>query len=159
MKLLLLFLMVIPHIMNAQNKIEVYNFEQLEKEWTVSGDSVVIVNFWATWCKPCVEELPEFEKLNKWISGKKAKLLLVSLDFPKQLKTSLIPFVKQKKLQSKVVLLDGGNPNNWIDRVSTDWSGAIPATLIISQSKNFKEFKEKQCSFEEIKSIIHSLLE
>ena len=151
--------MVIPHIMNAQNKIEVYNFEQLEKEWTVSGDSVVIVNFWATWCKPCVEELPEFEKLNKWISGKKAKLLLVSLDFPKQLKTSLIPFVKQKKLQSKVVLLDGGNPNNWIDRVSTDWSGAIPATLIISQSKNFKEFKEKQCSFEEIKSIIHSLLE
>lgn len=159
MKYILLFLLLIPFALTAQQKIQTVNFNQLEREWTTAGDSMVIVNFWATWCKPCVEELPEFEKLNAWIAGKKAKLLLVSLDFPKDLKTSLIPFVKKKKMKSKVVLLDGGNPNVWIDKVSTEWSGAIPATLLISPSKNFKDFKEKQCSFEEIKSIINSLLE
>lgn len=159
MKYLLVILLAFPFVSHAQQKIKSVNFQQLEQEWTSVGDSVVIVNFWATWCKPCVEELPEFEKLNGWLKGKKAKLLLVSLDFPKQLKTSLIPFVKRKNIKSRVVLLDGGNPNNWIDKVSSEWSGAIPATLLISPSKNFKDFKEKQCSFEEIKSIIQSLQE
>lgn len=159
MKFFFLLLLSLPSMMYSQQKIEVVNFKQLEKEWNNAGDNVIIINFWATWCKPCVEELPEFEKLNKWIAGKKAKLLLVSLDFPRQLKTGLIPFVKQKKLTSRVVLLDGGNPNDWIDLVSAEWSGAIPATLIISPSKKFKDFKEKQCSFEEIKTIIQPLLE
>jgi thiol-disulfide isomerase/thioredoxin len=159
MKYILAFFLFLPYVSQAQQKIETVDFSQLEHEWTSAGDSVVIVNFWATWCKPCVEELPEFEKLSTWIVGKKAKLLLVSLDFPKQLKPVLLPFVKRKKMKSKVVLLDGGNPNEWIDRVSTEWSGAIPATLIINPSKNFKDFREKQCSFEEIKSIIYSLLE
>ena len=138
---------------------KVVNFQELEREWTSCGDTIVVLNFWATWCKPCVEELPEYEKLNAWIRGKKVKLLLVSLDFTKDIPKQLRPFIKRKKLTSRVVVLDAGNPNDWIDRISPEWSGAIPATLIINHKKNSKDFREKQCSFEELQSTIYHLLE
>ncbi|MBK9248934.1 MAG: TlpA family protein disulfide reductase [Ignavibacteria bacterium] len=138
---------------------KVINFQELEREWTTSGDTIVVLNFWATWCKPCVEELPEYEKLNTWIEGKKVKLLLVSLDFKKDISKQLKPFIKRKKLKSRVVLLDAGNPNAWIDRISPEWSGAIPATVIINHKKNSKDFREKQCSFEELQTIVLQFLE
>ncbi|HMQ49244.1 MAG TPA: TlpA family protein disulfide reductase [Saprospiraceae bacterium] len=121
------------------------------------SDTLYVVNFWATWCKPCVEELPYFEQITQDFAGEKVKVVLVSLDFPNQIESKLIPFVEKNNLQSEVVVLLDGRYNDWIDKVSPEWSGAIPATLIYRQ--NQRQFAgSKFASYEELKSLITSLL-
>ena len=117
--------------------IPVYNkFAALEPLFRFDNDTTYVVNFWATWCKPCIEELPYFEEFNTTSENKKVKVVLVSLDFPKKLESSLIPFVKKEKLKSKVLVLLDGKYNDWIDKVSPNWSGAIPATYIYRRNKS-----------------------
>ena len=122
-------------------KIEVVNFEQLEAILSQKDGKIRIVNFWATWCKPCIEELPFFEELNDSLGGKELEVLLVSLDFRDKLESQLMPFVAERRLESEVLLLDDPYENEWIPRVDSSWSGAIPATLILQDPK--REFFEK----------------
>jgi len=95
------------------------------------NDTTYVINFWATWCAPCVKELPYFEKLNQKYTDKKVKVILVSQDFSKQLEKKLKPFLEKNKLQSEVLVLIDPDANSWIDKVNPAWSGAIPATVII----------------------------
>jgi len=118
-------------------EIPVYDkFEGLEPLFRFGNDTTYVVNFWATWCKPCIKELPYFEEFNSNHATEKVKVVLVSLDFPKQVESNLVPFVQKKQLQSKVVVLLDGKYNDWIDKVSPDWSGAIPATYIYKKERN-----------------------
>jgi thiol-disulfide isomerase/thioredoxin len=124
-----------------------------------NSDTIYVVNFWATWCKPCVEELPAFEKLHTTYRDKKVKVILVSCDFTKQLDTKVIPFVKNKKLTADVRLMNETDPNTWIDRVDSRFTGAIPATLIINGSKEFRFFKEGETTYEELENTIKPLIQ
>ncbi|WP_306352234.1 TlpA disulfide reductase family protein [Flavobacterium sp. '19STA2R22 D10 B1'] len=116
--------------------IKSYDYNQLKHLLERKNDTVYVVNFWATWCVPCVAELPEFEKLQANYKDKKVKVLLVSLDMTKMIEKQLIPFVINKKIQSQVVILDDPDANSWIEKINKDWSGAIPATYIYSKDKN-----------------------
>lgn len=111
-------------------QVPVVDFEGFQPYLKKTTDTVYVVNFWATWCKPCVKELPAFEKLNREYRNEKVKVLLVSLDFIKHYDSKLIPFIKKNNLQSEVILLNDPRSNRWIDKVSPEWSGAIPATVI-----------------------------
>lgn len=115
-----------------------------------------MVNFWATWCAPCVKELPYFERVNRDYKDKNVEVLLVSLDFPKKKKSKLIPFIQKKKIQSEVVLLDDVNEQFWIADISEEWSGALPATLIYSKGK--RKFYEKSFTEEELQKEIQSFI-
>jgi thiol-disulfide isomerase/thioredoxin len=117
------------------------------------NDTLYVFNFWATWCKPCVAELPYFEKLNKIYASEKLKIILVSLDFADEIDTRVMPFLLKNNIQSKVILLDESNPNTFIDKVSTQWSGAIPATYIFKGKLN--SFYEKSFNYEELESIVN----
>ena len=143
-------------ISSQAQSVLLLKLDELEQRISQNNDTLYIVNFWATWCKPCVEELPYFEKLNSDTTLKNVKVLLVSLDFPSQRDSKVIPFLKRKKLQSEVFILNEKNPNVWIDRVSSEWSGAIPATLFIF--KNKREFHEKEFEQEELYSLVNSFL-
>ncbi|AOW10940.1 TlpA family protein disulfide reductase [Flavobacterium gilvum] len=141
----LVFLLLFSNTIRAQ-KVAVYdNYVTLEKEVLNDKSATYVVNFWATWCAPCVKELPHFEKLNS--ENKKVKVVLVSLDFKNQYETKLLPFVKNKKIKSQVVLLTDKDYNSWLPIVDKDWSGSIPATLIIKNGK--KVFAEKIFSSDE----------
>lgn len=119
-------------VINNEATIPSYNFEAFEQAFLNKEDDLTyVVNFWATWCKPCVKELPAFEELNTTYKDKKVKVVLASLDFPEKLESHVIPFVAKRNLQSEVVLLDDSDANYWIPAVSKEWSGAIPATLIV----------------------------
>jgi thiol-disulfide isomerase/thioredoxin len=109
--------------------IRILNFQELEDQYLVQGNEAVLVNFWATWCKPCVEELPLFSQLKK--EKEELSILFVSLDFPDQVDTKLKAFLKKNSLPGEVVVLDDPNANAWINSVHPSWSGAIPATLFI----------------------------
>lgn len=141
----LVFSLLFSNVIVAQ-KVAVYdNYAVLEKEVLNDKSATYVVNFWATWCAPCVKELPHFEKLNS--ENKKVKVVLVSLDFKNQYETKLLPFVKNRKINSEVVLLTDKDYNTWLPIVSKDWSGSIPATLIIKDGK--KIFVEKMFSSDE----------
>ena len=131
-------------------------FSSLEPLLHPSNDTTYIFNFWATWCKPCVAELPYFEALNKKKQGEAFKLYLISLDFPKQIESKLIPFMEKNNLLGEVMVIEDPDPNTWIDRVDPSWSGAIPATLIVKADR--RTFHEGELdSIEEIESLIQKL--
>ncbi|WP_418263445.1 TlpA disulfide reductase family protein [Flavobacterium faecale] len=139
--------------LNAQNPVIFDNYDLLEKEILSYQNTTYVVNFWATWCAPCVKELPHFEKLNS--ENKKVKVVLVSLDFKDQIQARLFPFLKRKNIQSKVVILTDKNYNNWLAKVDENWSGSIPATLIIKGKK--KVFAERDfATFEELNEYVNS---
>lgn len=138
----LLFLGLFAAPIQAQN-VSVYDsYSALKKEVLSDPNTIYVVNFWATWCGPCVKELPHFEQLNS--ENNKVKVVLVSLDFKDQLDSKLIPFLKKKNIQSEVVLLTDKNYNEWLPMVDESWSGSIPATLIINKEKQV--FVEKMFS-------------
>jgi thiol-disulfide isomerase/thioredoxin len=91
------------------------------------ADETLVINFWATWCQPCVEELPYFEQLAR---ETEVRVVMVSLDFKKDVATKLKKFVEQRNLKLPIVALADGDYNSWIDRVDPSWGGAIPVTLI-----------------------------
>lgn len=125
---------------SAHAQIKEYNhFADFEKDYLQpNNDTTYVINFWATWCIPCVKELPYFEELNNKELNGKVKVVLVSLDFTlKQVET----FSKKKSLQSEIVLLSDSKTNSWINKVDPSWSGAIPITLFIKGDKRM--FYEK----------------
>lgn len=130
--------------------IQSYTFENFEPFLHQEDDYTYVINFWATWCVPCVKELPYFEELRENYAAKKVHVLLVSIDFVKAVETSLIPFLEREKMKSEVILLDDPDANAWIPKVDESWSGAIPATVIYN--KNNRAFFEKSFTYEELET-------
>mgnify|MGYP001326597091 CR=1 FL=1 len=142
---------------NTNNSIEVVDFDKFYSKIDLSTDYTYVINFWATWCSPCVKELPYFESINREYSEKNVKVLLVSLDFPTQIESKLKPYLKKNKIKSNVILLDDAKMNNWVPRVSEKWDGGIPATLIVNSS-NYKFYPnpfEKEELVSEIQKVIN----
>ena len=140
--LYVIFSLLFSNIIIAQ-KVAVYDkYSTLEKEILSDKNTVYVVNFWATWCAPCVKELPHFEQLNS--ENKNVKVVLISLDFKNQFESKLIPFLKKKSIKSEVIFLSDTDYNSWLPMVDKNWSGSIPATLIIKNGNKF--FVEKMFS-------------
>ncbi len=137
-------------------KIATLNYEALKPLLHKNEDKTYVINFWATWCMPCVKELPAFEKLNAAYKDKNVEVVLVSLDFPKQKESNLIPFVKKRKLESKVLHFDDPNEQFWIPDIAENWSGSIPATLIYNKEK--RKFYEQSFSYEELQDELQTFL-
>ena len=140
---------------SAYPPLEIYDFEGIKKYLTTTNDTTYVVNFWATWCAPCIKELPYFERLNSEYH-QEVSVVLVSLDFPKNYESNLQPFIKEKELQSKVLVLNDPDSNSWIPKVDESWSGAIPATLIFNKYK--RQFYEKTFTYDELVTEVKQFL-
>ncbi len=141
----------------SDESIEIVNYHQLLHFLEKKDDKIHVINFWATWCKPCVKELPVFEKLYAEYGNKNVEVILISLDFPDQIESKLIPFIKKRNLKSKVIVLDDPDQNRWINEIDETWSGSIPATLIYTKEK--KSFYEQSFDYtllsNELQKFIH----
>ncbi len=137
-------------------KVEEINYEGLEMLLNKNDHKTYVVNFWATWCKPCVEELPAFQKLHEIYKDKNVEVILVSLDFKKQVESRLIPFIKENNVNPKVFLMVDPDQNTWIPKVSSEWSGAIPATIIYN--KNNRKFYEQSFTYEVLENELTTFL-
>ena len=155
--ILLFFVLSFSCSDNKPNKnIEVVDFDGFYSKIDLSSDDTYVINFWATWCSPCVKELPYFESVNKEYSDKNVKVILVSLDFPSQIESKLKPYIKKNKIKSNVILLDDSKMNKWVPRVSEKLDGGIPATLIVNSSNyNFypNPFEKEELVSEILKAI------
>jgi len=136
---------------NTDNvELEIHDFNGLEKYLNFKDDKTYVVNFWATWCAPCVKELPHFETLYKNYKANDVEVLLVSLDFPNQYDKKLKPFIVKHDLQSKVLVLNDVYMNTWIPKVNENWDGAIPVTIIYNKDK--REFYDTTFTYEELET-------
>ena len=124
-----------------------------------TSDSILIINFWATFCKPCVEEIPDLIKLAKKYKKEKASLYLVSLDLEDYYPEKIKKFVAKKKYAAKIAWLDESNADYFCPFIDASWSGAIPATLFINNKTDYKKFYEKQLSPVEIEVAIKAALQ
>jgi peroxiredoxin len=91
---------------------------------------VIVLNFWATWCAPCVAEMPEFIKLDADYRSKGVQVLAISADDTTDLKTLVTRFVKEKGMTFPVYVQDTDDPQQMIDLINKDWPGVLPATFI-----------------------------
>ncbi len=145
--LLLIVLLRIGVSANAQQNY-LLKIDALNERIKNGGDTVFVVNFWATWCGPCVNELPNFEKLNNTYGKEKLKVLLVSVDFRSQFEKKVIPFIKVRKYKTTFFMLDEKNQQDYINKIDESWSGAIPATIFIKGSH--RKFNEQEFTYKEL---------
>lgn len=136
--------------------VPVYKFDEFEPLLNKDDGTTYVVNFWATWCKPCIKELPYFETAAEKYADQNVKVLLVSLDFPRLLEKQVIPFIEEHNIKSPVVLLDDTGANEWIPKVNESWSGAIPATVIYKGSE--RKFYERSFTLEDLEKEINNFL-
>lgn len=150
---LLFFMLLSSAIAVTSQDVKVYDhFEEFAPLLETNNDTTYVLNFWATWCKPCVEEMPYFIELNKKFNDSKFKMVLVNLDFKTQLETRVKPFIQNNSIDAKVIMLADSKQHRWIDKVNTDWSGSIPITIIYN--KDFYFFREGSINFDELNEII-----
>lgn len=121
---------------------ELVKLDQLQSQINTPSDQVQVFNFWATWCAPCIKELPYFEKLNQ--ENQSVRVTLVSMDMDLDPNPEKVrKFVTRKKIQSRVLILDEKDPNSWISSIDKNWSGALPATLVVNTKTGQRRFVNK----------------
>lgn len=143
-------------ILSAQSQIKVYDFEEFEPLLKQNNDTIYVINFWATWCIPCIKELPAFEQANSEYKNQRFKMLLVNLDFGKEVIKRVDDFRKKRMLSADIIILDDPDTNAWIPKIDADWSGAIPATIIYRNDK--WQFYGHSFTYEELKTEIEKFI-
>ena len=158
----IMFLFLVSMLLVSSNaaeepSVKVVKFDEVQKLMTTSSDQIQVINFWATWCKPCIKELPYFQAIHqKW--GSQVDVTLISLDFADEVQKKVIPFVQKKDLKPKVLVLDELDYNSWIDRVDARWTGSIPATLIIDPKTGKRQFVEGEVTQAQIESMVQKFI-
>jgi len=143
----------------VDQKVTVVNFEKLESIIKKKDNKLYVVNFWATWCRPCVLELPEFMEVNTiYRTNPHFKMILVSLDAAKEMEHLVLPFLSQHKMDVDVYLLDDNKRmNQWIPAIDKNWGGSIPATAFYRNGMKL-DFKEDKIQKSELVKLITKYL-
>lgn len=148
-------LVILFPILLTASKVTVVNLPQLQSyAANKHNDTLYVVNFWATWCDPCVKELPFFQAEQKKYADKKVKFIFVSMNAPREL-NKVQTFADGHNLGPAVLLLNAGNPNDWIDKIDSSWSGTIPATVMYKLGKKVY-FREGEFTSASLDKIIQS---
>ena len=108
------------------------------------SDHPLIVNFWATWCAPCVAEIPYFQQEVKKYADHKAELLLVSLDFTEAYPAKLAAFIKKRNYDASFFWLNETDADHFCPQIDKKWTGSIPSTLFINNKTGYRKFFERQ---------------
>jgi thiol-disulfide isomerase/thioredoxin len=135
-------------------EVTTIKFDQLQELRQAPHDTLYVVNFWATWCKPCIKEMPYFEAAHTQYKDQPVRVILVSMDAVQDMQKRVMPCVQNRKLQSRLYLLDEPDGNTWIDRIEPKWSGAIPATMFFNNKRGQYEFIEREISEQELRELI-----
>jgi thiol-disulfide isomerase/thioredoxin len=118
----------------------------------------VVINFWATWCAPCVHELAYFEKEIQKAAGDKVQILLVSVDSADDYPKTIEKFIQEHGYTSTVWWLNETNAADFCPKIDKTWNGNIPATLMYNPSTHYRKFYNRQLTAPQIPEAVEQLL-
>ncbi|MEM6628591.1 MAG: thioredoxin domain-containing protein [Bacteroidota bacterium] len=159
LNILVLLCVCLSFSFSRAQEVKIIDFPGFEDRIQRSNDTLYIYNFWATWCRPCVKELPYFTQLDSSFAEQKVKVEFISLDLLDQLEVAVKPMVKRKLPESRVLLLNAPKYHEWIDKVSPEWSGAIPASLFVHKGREIYTFKQQSFTYDELSTYVEQLLQ
>lgn len=132
---------------------DLVTLDRLQQILQAEKDRVQVINFWATWCAPCIKELPLLEKMTK--DQPEIRVRLVSMDMDLDPNPDKVrKFAARKKIQSQVLILNERNPDQWIEKIDKGWSGALPATLVVNNKNGKRKFVEKELHEGDLEKLI-----
>jgi thiol-disulfide isomerase/thioredoxin len=157
MRLLIVIVLVFGCGQASSQSIPKWKITDLE-QYISKNDSPLVISFWATYCVPCVKEIPYFEETIKKYKDNGIKLLLVSLDFKESFPDKISNFANKRKFSSAIVWLDETNADYFCPKVDSKWSGVMPATLFINNKKKHRSFFEEEMSRDKFESELKKIL-
>lgn len=157
-KYLLFFSFLLEATIVSAQEIKSVKVTEIEKI-IAESKTPLIINMWATWCKPCIEEIPYFqEEVNKHIEDS-LQLILVSVDFKEEFPGGIVATAIKRKFTAPILWLDETNADYFCPKIDTKWSGSVPATLFINNKTGYRKFFEEQLSKDKLKKEIMAILE
>lgn len=121
-------------------KVQINEIEDIIQK----SDHPIIISFWATWCAPCVKEIPYFQETVKKYAAQQVELVLVSLDFRQSYPAALNSFIKSRNFDATFYWLNETNADHFCPKIDPKWDGGIPATLFINNKTGYRKFYERQ---------------
>lgn len=116
-----------------------------------AGEKAVLMNIWATWCVPCVEEFPYLVRLQKEFPDE-LQVIFISADFPEELER-INQFLTQNEVGWQTYLKDDRD-EPFIDAVWTEWSGALPATVVYNKDGTQLTAFERPANYDEFRELV-----
>lgn len=153
----ILALLFVHQSLSAQSikKLKIGELQKMIDTSTVP----LVVNFWATWCAPCIHEIPWFEKTVATVADKKVRLVLVSIDFPGEYPKGIADFVKKNNYTSQVIWLNETDSDMFCPKIDKSWDGSIPVTLMVNNKKHYREFYKQQLPEAKLQQELKKLVE
>jgi thiol-disulfide isomerase/thioredoxin len=97
---------------------------------------VLVLNFWATWCGPCVAEFPELVALDAKYRDKGVKFVGITADDAEDVQPKVIPFIKKHQVKFDIVQQNIEDSEQLMNQITKDWNGVIPATFVYDKQGN-----------------------
>lgn len=157
-KLLFILLVVVSSVETTFSQ-EIKSIKITELEKTIADSKApMIINFWATYCMPCIEEIPFFQEEVKKHEKDGVQLLLVSLDLKSAYPEKITALAKKRGFNAPIAWLNETDADYFCPRVDQKWSGSLPATLFINNKTGYRKFFESELTRGELQKEIKAIL-
>ena len=155
-KILIVIITLNISLISRSQSIPAWKIADLNTYIDTCSKELIVINLWATFCAPCVHEIPDFIRVAK--SKNNVALLLLSVDGKSEYPKKLTRFVQKKSFdQVPNAWLDEDNADYFISAISQEWTGSIPATLFIHKPSGRKEFVEAELDKATLEKILQDL--
>lgn len=156
MSMRVLFFVLMLVSIGSYSQPKLVKLAEIEKILKTESDQIQVINFWATWCGPCIKEMPLIENLGQQRSD--IRITLVSLDLDLDASPEKVyRFVERKGIKSTVLILDEQDPNSWINKIEKEWNGSLPATIVVNTKTGKRVFVGKELKEGELETMIESV--
>ena len=133
-----------------------YKIDQLDS-LIKNSKHPMIINFWATFCIPCIEEIPYFIQKTKEFENQNVSLLLVSLDMEDYYPARITNFASKHNFTAPLAWLNETDADLFCPRIDESWSGAIPATLLLNPATGERKFVESELEEGQLEQLIEEI--
>ena len=158
-KMKIIFTIIFVFFVAGINAQEVKAIKATELAKTIKESKTpLIINFWATFCVPCIQEIPYFQQLVQQYKSKDVSLIFVSLDLKKAYPIEVNEMAKKLKLVFPVVWLDETNADYFCPKIDTSWTGGMPSSLFVNNATGYHRFYEEQLSKEKLEKEIQAMI-
>jgi len=153
------FLLFLSFTLYSQEVKTITSTDEYKALLDNSKGKVVLVNFWATWCPPCVKEFPELVKLYNEYKDKEFVLMFISLDDKSEYDSKLLPFLKKQGVDFTSYFGNFSNPETIMNYVDKSWQGEIPYTGIYDKEGNLVKSLLGNKTYEQFETEIKKVMD